>query len=121
MRNKKFEEYVMKVIKKYQPILDLNNYTFKLNYPCQNDDAAMESCFVYPYMDAVFNYSDIIIERWKKKEDIRGVIIHEMCHLITDPLYSKGENRWTSRNEILDEREKLTDFISKLVLKIKDN
>lgn len=119
MKSKKFEEYVFKIINKYKGLLDLGNYTFKLNYPCQNNDAYMECMFVYPYMDASFNYSDNIVERWKKKEDIRGIIIHEMCHLITDPLYSKGENRWTSRNEILDEREKLTDFISKLVLKIK--
>lgn len=119
MRNKKFEEYVMKVIKKYQPILDLNNYTFKLNYPCQNDDAAMECVLIYPYMDAKFNYSDTVVKMWKNKENITGTIVHEMCHLITDPLYIKGESRYSSRAEILDEREKLTEIISKLVLKIK--
>lgn len=119
MKNKKFEDYVFKVIDKYKNLLDLGNFTFKLNYPCQNEDAYMECFNVYPYMDAKFNYSDSVIKMWKNKENITGIIVHEMCHLVTDPLYIKGDRRYSSQNEILDERENLTDFISKLVLKIK--
>lgn len=119
MKNKQFEEYAFKVIKKYAPILDLNNHTFKLEYGCDSNSSLMECLCVYPYIDAQFNYSDKVVDMWKNKESVVHIILHEMCHLITDPLYNKAVYRYVGKHEIEDEREKLTDVISKLVLKIK--
>jgi len=115
--NKEFEAYVMKVIKKFKPILLLDRFTFKVAYPCENKNSLMECKFRYPYLDASIIYNNEAVSRWKKKEDMTQYVVHEMCHLITDPLYSKATNRFVSKGEIEDERELLTDYITNIVLK----
>lgn len=117
MRNKKLEQYITKVIKQYQPKLLLTRNVFDVNYPTYCKDAYMECTFNYPYLNITIKYSDLLINAWNKNEDIKPFIIHEMCHVITDPLYSKANDRYSSKNEILDERELLTDYICNIVLK----
>lgn len=116
MKNKKIEKEIMRIIKKYQPVLLLQRNTFKLEYPTSNNEALAECVFNYPYLNITIRYSDKLIKSFNKKEDITPYIIHEMCHVITDPLYSKATDRYVSRNEILDERELLTDYICNIIV-----
>jgi len=76
----------------------------------------MESEFQYPYLTIVLHYSDNAIDYFKKGK-LKPIIIHELCHPITDPLYAKAIDRYSGKNEILDEREKLTDYIASLIIK----
>lgn len=117
--NKEFEIYALKIMNKYTPILMLNNFTFKIKYGLENEYSLMESVTNYPYLDAKFNYGGAIIKMWKDGEDIEPVIIHEMCHLITDPLFCKAIQRYATEPEIRHEREKLTDYISNIITKNK--
>lgn len=119
MKNLKFEKYVMSVIEKYQRILLLDKHTYELQNKLENKEALMECVFNYPYLNVTINYGDKVIEKWKGGKDIVPYIIHEMCHSITDPLYSKSTARYVTRDEILDEREKLTDYICNIVVKNK--
>jgi len=117
MQNKDFEKYLKKVIKKYSKILLLDKHTFEIKYGCHSDKAMMECVFNYPYLNVILNYSDSVIDKWKKKKDIIPYIVHEMCHPITDPLYGKAVDRWQVESAVLDEREKLTDHICNIVIK----
>lgn len=117
MRNKKLEEYIMKVIKKYSKILLLDKHTFEVKNKIEDKNSMMECVFNYPYLNVTLHYGDKLIESYNKKEDIVPYIIHELCHPITDPLYSKAVSRYVSNYEILDEREKLTDYICNIVVK----
>lgn len=124
MDNKKepdveFEKAVMEIINKYVPILFLQRYTFELKNELENDGSTMECKFNYPYLNATFNYGEKIVKMWKEKKDIVPYVIHEMCHLITDPLYCKATNRWSTHDEVKDERELLTDYICNIVVKNK--
>ncbi len=115
--SKDFEKYVYGVIKKYSKILLLDKHTFELKYPTGDAESLMECIFNYPYLNVTVLYSDKVLKKWKKKEDVVPYIVHEMCHPITDPLYSKAVERYVSKNEILDEREKLTDYICNIIIK----
>ena len=117
--NKEFEKYLYNVIKKYSKILLLDKHTFDLKYPCETKGAKMECVFNYPYLNVTINYSDEVIKQWKNKENIIPYIVHEMCHPITDPLYCKATTRYVGHGEILDERERLTDYICNIVIKNK--
>jgi hypothetical protein len=44
-----------------------------------------------------------------------------LCHLITDPLYSKASTRLVSKTEVEDEREKLTDHLAVMAHKLMSN
>ncbi len=114
---KKYEKYLMNLIKKYQPILLLDKFTFQLELD-DDDDNYFANSFRYPYLNAVIYYSKKSFKDWKKnKKDMTNYIIHEMCHSITDPLYSKSLERFTSRSEVENERELLTDYITNIIIK----
>ena len=117
--NKKFEVYVLKVIKEFVPILLLQRHTFKLKKGTEDNRVYMECVFNYPYLNVTIKYSKRIVKKWRKNEDIVPYIVHEMCHPITDPLYTKATARYVSKDEILDERERLTDYICNIALKMK--
>src|SRR3990167_8791858 len=117
--NIKFEKVVYKIIEKYQKILLLDKHTILLKYSTENRKAIMECIFNYPYLNVTLKYGDKALEMWKDKENIVPFVIHELCHPITDPLYSKATDRHATQNEINDEREKLTDYICNIVFKNK--
>ena len=57
---------------------------------------------------------------WKNKESLPPFVVHELCHLITDPLYVKASQRYVGDKEIEAERERITDTICNIVLRISD-
>jgi hypothetical protein len=113
---KDIKKHIEETIKKYQPVLLLNRNTFEVKYGTENKEALMECVFNYPYLNVTLKYSDKCEEDYKNGKDIIPYVIHEMCHVITDPLYSKATERYVSRTEILDERELLTDYICNIVV-----
>ena len=115
----KFEKYCLKVIEEYVPKLLLQRHTWEVKYNTENPKSVLECVFNYPYLNITINYGDKVLEKWKKKEDIIPYIVHEMCHPITDPLYCKATNRWSTHDEVKDERELLTDYICNIIIKNK--
>lgn len=71
----------------------------------------------YPYLDPIIYWSEKSKKDWKENEVLHEKrVVHEFCHLITDPLYSKAVARHVSEDEIKDERERLTDYIQRLLI-----
>ena len=112
-----FETYLLKVIDEYIPVLLLQKYTFEVKKGVADKKASFESLYHYPYLNVTIKYAESAFKEWKQGIDLIPYIVHEMCHPITDPLYSKAISRYASREEILDEREMLTDHICNIVLK----
>lgn len=119
MTNKKVEKEIYKIISSYKDKLLLNRNTFEVKYGTKHQDALAECRFNYPYLNVTISYSDKLVKYFKDKKDITPYIIHEMCHVITDPLYAKATSRWVSKMEIEDERELLTDYICNIIIKNK--
>ena len=117
MKTKKaFEKWIREQVNFYTPILALSLWTIRIE-PDEKEGYLAITCN-YPYLDATIKYSTKAHTAWVSGGMKRDRILHEMCHLITDPLYIKAIERYSSREEIKDEREKLTDTISSIITKL---
>lgn len=114
--NNQVKNKVLSIIKKYQPILLLSRNTFEVKYPTKNKNAVAECDSNYPYLNVTIKIGDEFIKMLNDGEDIEPYIVHEMCHIITDPLYYKAISRYASEDEIKDERELLTDYICNIII-----
>jgi hypothetical protein len=111
--NKAFEQYIWGLIFKYSPILRLQQFLFEVK---RKNPAYMGCYLCYPYLNAKIEYSDEAEKDWNDGKDMEHIVLHELCHLLTDPLYCKAFARFVSKEEIEDERERLTDHICNIVL-----
>jgi hypothetical protein len=119
---KDFIAYINKKIKEWKSILLLERYDFAIEKKKRQSDSYMEICVNYPYLNPTLYYSSQSLEDFIGKKDdsfIEQVIIHEMCHCITEPLYDKSIRRFVSVEEMKDERELLTDLITNILWKQK--
>ena len=106
------------MFEKYQRILFIEKYHLKTKPIPKGDDTYLSSTFNYPYLDIEINYSKESIENWKKdKKDSERRLIHEFCHTITDQFYNVSCNRYSNKNELETQRERLTDHIAQIVNK----
>jgi hypothetical protein len=86
---------------------------------CKDSRADAECVVHYPYKTITVRYDDDLVQDWLggNEQRVVGVLTHEMCHPLTDPLYCKAVERWTAQQEIEDERERLTDHIANIILR----
>lgn len=115
--NKKFEKWAWTIIKKYQNILLLNDHIVTLEYKKMKEEVVMEHEFMYPYKNTNIRYGEFALEWWKKKKykQLTDVLIHELCHSVTDPLYSVGHDRFTTKDSLNEARERITDHIANVI------
>jgi len=119
MKTKKdFIAWIEKQIEYYKPILglELNEITVK-----ESSDGYLSMKFTYPYIDTVLMFSDDAYKDWLKKDLKKDRILHELCHIITDPLYSKATDRYLGKNELEDERENLVDKLASIIRRLDNN
>lgn len=117
-KRKEFEAWANKQLAALQKTLLLDAYTLRPIEPSERPASLCE--FRYPYKDINISYSEQVIEDWLKgdKAGALETLTHEMCHPLTDALYSKSLDRHCSKQEIEDEREALTDHIANIVIKL---
>ena len=118
---KKFEKWAMVYLKKLSKILLLEHFTpieITLSKKMKNGVLA-EFGWSHPYQTISIYYHQDLLEDFKKgkKTSIVGVLAHEMCHALTDPLYEHAIRRYVEKDAVNDEREKLTDHIANIILK----
>jgi hypothetical protein len=118
--HKDFEKYVHSVIEEYVPILLLQRHTWKVVCKQDHKGSIMECVFHYPYLDVTLHYSEQAFSDWCGGRDLKQVIVHEMCHPITDGLYAKAVSVFKTKDEVEDVREELTDHICQIVLRVKE-
>jgi len=118
MKEKELNKFIMKLVEKYIPILCLERFEILVKSATEKEmsyhNNAEMTC-AYPYLGYDLKYCAKNLLGLTKKE-IEGVIAHELCHCLTDPLYVKATHRYVTSEELTDERERLTDNISQIVL-----
>ena len=121
MISKDFEKWALPIVRKYQKILLLEDHllTFEQSNTVEGG-ITMHHLFMYPYKETCIQYGSDALAMWKRKDKktLKEVIIHELCHSVTDPLYGKATNRFIGRDELNDERERLTDHIANIIVKL---
>lgn len=110
--------FIRTVIDKYAGPLQLGHFTFLVQRAEEN--GYLSCLYRYPYNDGIIQFSEHSFEDWQSEPAAyhERKILHEMCHLLTDPLYSKTTTQFPSRSEVEDERERLTDHIAVVVFKL---
>lgn len=117
---KSFEKWALPLLKKIQKVTLLDHYEpLTLEYKKDIGDPLATCDFHYPYQSITISYGDQLLSRFKEKKhkEVFGILVHEMCHPITDPLYAKAVTLWKSKQEVEDERERLTDHIANIIIK----
>jgi hypothetical protein len=117
---KEFEAWALPILKKYQKILLLTDHALTFKYDkakTDENEAAMTHDYAYPYKETRICYSDNSLEDFKKgeRQELKKMLIHELCHSLTDPLYGAGFDRFITKNTLNNERERLTDHIANII------
>ncbi len=70
------------------------------------------------YYTAHVNIYPVTHKRWPDKRKVAEVIIHELCHVITDPMYKFAVDVVTNSNakHLEDMREQSTQHIANIVM-----
>lgn len=115
-----FEKWAQPILKKYQKILLLDDHTLTFSYDSKlKNDTFMEHDFNYPYKITDIRYGDTALKYFKEKKykRLKEILIHELCHSLTDPLYEYAYTRFTTKDALSNERERLTDHITNIIIK----
>ncbi len=118
--NKVFEKWARALITEYQKKLLITQHHVTLEGKTESDSALMQIKFRLPYLDPLMGYNPKKVEEyWKKgdKAELKHSIVHELCHIVTDPLYGCAVDRHISKDETERTRETLTDHIAMIVMK----
>lgn len=113
----KFEEWANTQLKVLQEKLLLTHFTLQPIIASKKN--CSECLFAYPYKDIQVRYSVDVLQDFidGNTRDAFQVLVHEMCHPLTDPLYGVATDRYCNKTQMENEREALTDHIANIVLK----
>jgi len=110
---KDFIIWINKQIEYYKPILGIDLIDIDVEFKESTDFLEINN--VYPYHDTMLWFGQKAKDRWVEGRIDKSVILHELCHIITDPLYDKGFKRFVTDDELGEERERLTDRMSLII------
>lgn len=109
---KDFEKFAQYLWQKYRLKLHLTRHT-NVNFKLKEEIDYMECSFRYPYLDNEIRYNKKVVTDFKKdRKNTERALVHEFCHMITDPLYDKAFERFVGKSELEKERELLTDHLA---------
>lgn len=121
---KQFEAWCNKKLIEIQKVLLLDSFTLnpieKMPEADMKNGAYAHSQFSYPYKDITVRYTPPMFKDWKdgNEKEVIGTLIHEMVHPITDPLYGVGFDRFSTKEQLNNEREACTDHFANIIIKL---
>lgn len=116
-QEKQLIKWIEEMYHKYKATLFIEKYHLKCRLKKQDEYYYLASKFNYPYLDITIIYSEDFAKDWQKnKRDAERRIIHEFCHVITDPFY-QVTTAWPTKQALEEARERMTDHIAQIVNK----
>jgi hypothetical protein len=113
---KDFEKWLKRTIDFYKQYLDISLQDIEIQYQDKkNVDYVLSISNSYPYLEPILYYTDEAFNLWLKNKLREDRILHELCHILTDPLYNTALSRFTTRDVVENERERLTDTIAVII------
>ena len=120
---KKEMDYIESLIIKYKKVLKLQDW--RIEFIFQNGEVADDENYKdvavidinISYLTATIEFKPFFIKRIQidSKKIIKPTIKHELCHILTEPLYELACTSFKSAKELERIREQLTEKISKLI------
>ena len=122
LTEKDYQKWIEEIVEKWKPVLFLDIYYIKIEKTTKAGETTYLSIKSnHPYVDALILWTKASFDEWKKQDDPlmrEQEIVHELCHIITDPLYFLTHDRYVTKTEVNDQREMLTDKIANIVIKL---
>lgn len=116
-KEQELKDFIQMMFDKYAPILFIDKYHLTSRLSTKEEGYYLASRFNYPYLDITIIYSGDAIENLQKDPmKLKRQIIHEFCHVITDPFYSVCMG-YSTKEQIENERERMVDHISQIINK----
>ena len=112
-KEKKFIAWIEKLVKHYAPIMGLTLY--KITARKRDSEKYIAMTNRHPYQDNEILFTEKAMLDWEKGILGEQEIIHELCHILTDPLFNKATNRYVGQDDLNEERENLTDRIAIII------
>jgi hypothetical protein len=106
------------VIGEYQKKLLLDRHD--IGFEATSETSFMECAFRPPYLDTVIRYNPGAVKKYWVKKDLKALkhaLVHELCHLLSDPFYDKAAERYVGKSDLEKERETMTDHIAMIIYK----
>jgi len=117
MTNKQFEKKYLAYLHKVSKLLLLDSHhPITLTYHKYKNTWATYSP-AYPYKSITIKYDASL--KGESDEKIKDVLVHEMCHAISDELMTKAKARYISEDELMDAMEEMTDHLANIIRKNK--
>jgi hypothetical protein len=125
-----YRKFVRELIGHLQYAMFLNLYQIDVSYEKEPKTGSFkkadDNCVAadirtdHRYYNATVNLYPITHQRWSdgNKKGVAEIVIHELCHIITDPLYkvAYGESTKSNHSFLEDTREQTTQHIANMVL-----
>lgn len=115
---KEFEKFAYGVLKEYQPKLLLTH--FHIDIEARKSANYLEVDNRVPYLDPAIGYNpERVLKDWNdgKKEELKRSLIHELFHVLTDPLFNMGGDRYATKDHYNQMREHTVDHLANIIYK----
>ena len=119
----KFETYMVKIVGELKKVLGLVEYAGTINFP-ENDSGgtAMDINVDVKYLRFSVQVYPVCRGDYKLKryDDLLEYMTHELCHIITEPLYDKAVRGIATcqQDDLEVDREQATQRICNIVMKL---
>ena len=127
---KAFKDRVYELVQYFQELISAQEYTVTVLFrkaPKHKVEMEMASIFVDGvYLCATLKITDNLLKEWEsgRGQQVVLTICHEMCHVLTEPLYCealwldvKSSKSERVKQSLADIRERQTELICKAILK----
>lgn len=112
---KKFVDWCCKEIGDLQADLNLCQYNVGIHKTptVLRENTAMSIDCYYPYLNAEITWTEKTYTDWlTNKITVKKYLLHEIIHLVIEPLTKAGRERWGTERNLNDMDELVTDHFS---------
>lgn len=117
-----YKKYIRNVLFDLRTLVFAGEYNMDVNYVDWIQDSPKAAASIHVsevYLQFTVTCSDTILSHWKKEEysELGFVLLHECCHILTEPLYNVAIDGVTnmSKNFLEDIRERQTQRITNAI------
>lgn len=115
----KFIDWCLNEAWRIQKHLDLTSYRISLKLKPEEkieDDFAFEINIKFPYQEATLKWTENTYKDWlDDKKKVTKYLLHEMLHILLQPLYEAAADRFTTPKQLDNLNEELTDKLTNIL------
>lgn len=114
----KFTDWCLDECWRIQKHLQITSYRINIRLKPEKttDDYAFEITCGYPYQNATLKWKEETYDEWlKDKKAITVYLLHEMIHILVQPIIEIARSRYVTDPQINDADEELTDRLTNVL------